>query len=107
MCLSHIVSKFYLSKESYLNTTLLVANLAASVDASGLEEMFTIIGNVRSARIVHNKDTGNSKGSGVGYVEMSTREELEDCILYFASQSPNDGKSIMVREYIPHVPKPL
>jgi RNA recognition motif-containing protein len=86
------------SKEPYLNTTLLVANLAASVDASELEDMFTILGNVRSARVVYNEDTGISKG--VGYVEMSTREELENCILHFA------GQMIMVREDVPHVPQP-
>lgn len=86
-----------------MNTTLLVANLAASVDASDLEAMFTIIGNVRSARVVYSKETGVSEG--VGYVEMSTREELENCILYFAGHI-NDGKTLMVREDRPHVPQP-
>ena len=54
-----------------MNTTLLVANLAASIDASDLESMFSIVGEVRSARIVYNTE-GVSKG--MGYVEMSTRE---------------------------------
>lgn len=85
-----------------MNTTLLVSNLATSVDASDLEHIFTIIGDVRSASVVYDKDTGISKG--IGYVEMSTREELENCILHFAAQS--DGKAIMVRENIPHVPQP-
>jgi len=88
-----------------LNTTLLVANLAASVDASDLENMFSMVGDVRSARIVYNSDTGISKG--MGYVEMSTREELENCILHFAGQFKNDGQAIMVRENIPFVPQPL
>lgn len=87
-----------------MNTILQVANLAASVDASELEAMFTIIGNVRSARVVYNNDTGISKG--VGYVEMSTREEMENCILHFAGQPINDGNAIMVREDRPHVPQP-
>lgn len=87
-----------------MNATLLVTNLAASVDASDLENMFSIIGDVRSARIVYNTETGISKG--IGYVEMSTRKELENCILHFAGQIMNDGQAIMVRENIPFVPQP-
>ena len=86
-----------------MSATLLVANLAASVDASELESMFSIVGDVRSARIVYNTETGISKG--IGYVEMSTREELENCILHFAGQIMNDGQALMVRENIPFVPQ--
>lgn len=81
-----------------MNTTLRINNLCTSVDASELESMFTIIGDVRSARVVYNETTGISKG--IGFVEMSTREELENCILHFG------GQSIMVREDIPFVPQP-
>lgn len=88
-----------------MNTTLLVANLASSVDASELEHMFSMVGNVRSARVVYNPDTGVSKG--MGYVEMSTREEMENCILHFEGQFKNDGQAIMVRENKPYVPQAL
>jgi RNA recognition motif-containing protein len=81
----------------------MVANLATSVSASELENMFSMVGNVRSTRIVYHADTGVSKG--MGYVEMSTREEMENCVLYFAGQTI-DGQAIMVRENVPHVPKP-
>lgn len=87
-----------------MNTILHVANLAASVDASDLEDMFSMVGDVRSARVVYNTDTGESKC--MGYVEMSTREELENCILHFAGQFKNDGQAIMVREDKPFTPKP-
>ena len=87
-----------------MNTTLMVANLASSVDASDLEDMFSIVGNVLSTRIVYNTDTGISKC--IGYVEMSSREELENCILHFAGQFMKDGQKIMVRENVPFVPQP-
>lgn len=87
-----------------MNTTLLVANLALSVDASDLEDMFSMVGSVRSTRIVYNTETGVSKG--MGYVEMSSREEMENCILHFEGQYKNDGQPIMVREDKPYVPQP-
>jgi RNA recognition motif-containing protein len=86
-----------------LGTALLVSNLPASVDASTLEDMFTMIGNVKAARIEYDVQTGVSKGRG--YVEMFTPEEAENCISFFHGQEKL-GQRLAVREDVPHVPKP-
>jgi RNA recognition motif-containing protein len=64
------------------------------MDASGLEDMFTLIGNVRLARIVYQEGSTNSIGRGL--VEMSTRQEAEDCALHFNGQTMS-GNTLMVR----------
>jgi RNA recognition motif-containing protein len=86
-----------------LGTALLVSNLPPSVDASMLEDMFTMVGNVKAARVEYDNDTGLSKGRG--FVEMFTPEEAENCILHFNGQD-KFGQRLAVREDVPHVPKP-
>ena len=85
-----------------MNKKVLVCNLHSSIDSSTLEDMFTIIGNVTSANVVRDQETGASQG--FGYVEMSTRKEAEDCIFLFNGQDKM-GQTLMVREYMPAVPK--
>jgi RNA recognition motif-containing protein len=86
-----------------LGTELLVSNLPPSIDASALEDMFTMIGNVKSSRVEYDTETGLSKGRG--YIEMCTPEEAENCILHFNGQDKL-GQRLAVREDKPHVPKP-
>ena len=45
-----------------------VGNLPWSVDDSELEELFTAIGQVHSARVISDRETGRSRG--FGFVEM-------------------------------------
>ena len=45
-----------------------VGNLAWSVDDSELEQMFSAIGAVTSARVITDRETGRSRG--FGFVEM-------------------------------------
>ena len=57
---------------------LYVGNLSYSVDNSQLEQLFAGFGQVQSAEVVMDRDTGRSKG--FGFVEMSTDEEAQAAI---------------------------
>jgi RNA recognition motif-containing protein len=77
---------------------LYITNLAPSIDASELEDIFTTVGNVESAQVAIDDVTG--KGLGVGYIVMSTEQEAADCIARFHGQR-QDGQVIAVVEDIP------
>ena len=51
---------------------LYVGNLSYQVDSSELEQLFAAHGQVVSAQIINDRDTGRSKG--FGFVEMGTDE---------------------------------
>ena len=57
---------------------LYVGNLSYNTSEDGLRNLFAGFGNVTSAKIVFDRDTGNSKG--FGFVEMSTDEEASAAI---------------------------
>jgi RNA recognition motif-containing protein len=57
---------------------LYCGNLSFQVDSSGLEELFSQYGQVQSAQVVMDRDTGRSKG--FGFVEMSTDSESQAAI---------------------------
>jgi len=57
---------------------LYVGNLPYSLSDSQLEEMFSAHGNVQSAQVIMDRDTGRSKG--FGFVEMGSSEEAEAAI---------------------------
>lgn len=80
-------------KERLLNATIFVSNLPLSLDSSALEDMFTRVGDVRQALIERDPMSGASLGRGT--VEMSTREEAENCVLHFNSQ-PMNGQRLAV-----------
>ena len=52
---------------------LYVGNLSYTVDSSELEQLFAAHGQVVSAQIINDRDTGRSKG--FGFVEMATDQE--------------------------------
>lgn len=78
-----------------MGTSILISNLALSIDSSTLEHMFSLIGNVRKAVIQTDASSGLSRGFGI--VEMSTSEEARDCVLHFNGQK-KDGHTLIVRE---------
>jgi RNA recognition motif-containing protein len=86
-----------------LGTKLLISNLPPSIDSITLENMFSIVGNVRAAVVTIDPETGIS--IGVGRVEMSTEEEAALGIDHYNGQNKN-GHIIFVREDKPHVPNP-
>ena len=61
-----------------MNNKLYVGNLAYSVRDNDLQQQFASFGEVQSAKVVMDRDSGRSKG--FGFVEMSTSEEAEAAI---------------------------
>lgn len=61
-----------------MGAKLYVGNLSFDVESSELEEMFGAHGNVKSAQVIMDRDTGRSKG--FGFVEMSGESEAAAAI---------------------------
>ena len=57
---------------------LYVGNLSYSVSSSELQKIFSQFGNVASAEVIQDRETGRSKG--FGFVEMSTDAEAQAAI---------------------------
>src|ERR1700733_13582818 len=77
---------------------LYVANLSYSVDSSALEQLFGAHGQVVSAQIINDRDTGRSKG--VGFVEMSSDTEAQAAITALNGQQ-HEGRALTVNEARP------
>ncbi len=77
---------------------LYVGNLSYRVTSEDLFEYFSQVGTVESANVVHDKETGRSKG--FGFVEMATKEEAFEAIAKFNGQE-YDGRHIIVNEARP------
>lgn len=77
---------------------LYVGNLAYSVTSEALEQMFLEFGNVVSAQVIQDRDTGRSKG--FGFVEMQTDEAAQQAI---AGMHEKDfgGRALTVNEAKP------
>jgi RNA recognition motif-containing protein len=81
---------------------LYVGNLAYRVSSSDLEQMFSQFGNVESAEVISDRDTGRSKG--FGFVEMSTDAEARAAIDALHDQE-HDGRRLTVNEARPREPR--
>jgi RNA recognition motif-containing protein len=81
---------------------LYVGNLSYNVDNGQLEEMFTKYGQVRSAEVIQDRDTGRSKG--FGFVEMSDDNAAREAIEGLNGQD-QDGRSLTVNEARPKEPR--
>lgn len=77
---------------------LYCGNLSYSVTSSQLEEMFSEYGNVASAEVISDRETGRSKG--FGFVEMSTDEEAKAAAAGL-NESVHDGRPLVVNEARP------
>ena len=85
-----------------MGNKLYVGNLPFSATDEGLREMFTQAGQVESAKVITDRDTGRSKG--FGFVEMSTEKEAADAISKFNGVD-FEGRSLTVNEARPMVPR--
>jgi RNA recognition motif-containing protein len=85
-----------------MGNKLYVGNLPFSATDDSLREMFAQSGQVESARIITDRDTGRSKG--FGFVEMSNEHEASDAIQKFNGKEV-DGRSLTVNEARPMVPR--
>src|SRR5580692_10168296 len=77
---------------------LYVGNLSYTVDSSELEQLFSPHGQVVSAQIINDRDTGRSKG--FGFVEMSTDEEAQAAVAALNGQQ-HGGRALTVNEARP------
>ncbi len=77
---------------------LYVGNLSYSVDSAELEQMFGQYGQVTSAQIISDRETGRSKG--FGFVEMANDDEAESAINALNGQQ-HGGRALTVNEARP------
>jgi len=76
-----------------MSSKIYVGNLPYSVTDSSLESNFAEFGNVTSAKVMMDRETGRSKG--FGFVEMASAEAAQAAISALNGMSV-DGRSIIV-----------
>jgi len=76
--------------------------MSYDMTSSLLQELFTPHGNVRSAEVIMDRDTGRSKG--FGFVEMETNEAAEAAMTTLNGQQ-HDGRALTVNEAKPKAPR--
>ena len=76
-----------------MSSKIYVGNLPYSVTDSSLKSNFAEFGGVSSARVMMDRETGNSKG--FGFVEMASAEAAQAAISALHGMSV-DGRSIVV-----------
>ena len=79
-----------------------VANLPYSTDRDQLREIFAAYGEVSSARVVTDRETGRSKG--FGFVEMPANAQAAAAVEAL-SGSEVGGRKIVVNEARPRPPR--
>ena len=86
-----------------MGNKLYVGNLAYSVRDEDLQQAFAQFGNVSSAKVMMDRDTGRSKG--FGFVEMGTDAEAQSAISGMNGQAL-DGRALVVNEARPREERP-
>lgn len=81
------------SERLSLSTKIYVGNLPYSVTDASLRSNFGEHGSVTSAKVMIDRDTGNSKG--FGFVEMASAEDAQAAITALHGMQV-DGRSIVV-----------
>lgn len=81
-----------------MSTNLFVGNLTFATTSSELENLFAEYGEVQSAQVITDRDTGRSRG--FGFVEMASSEAAEKAI------SSLDGRDVSGRQIKVNVAKP-
>lgn len=79
-------------------TKLYVGNLAYSTTNATLEKLFGEFGEVRSAQVIMDRDTGRSKG--FGFVEMANQQGGEAAIAALNGKD-YEGRQLTVNEARP------
>jgi len=82
---------------------LYVGNLAYSVTDSTLQQIFSAHGNVTSAQVIMDRDTGRSKG--FGFVEMGSDQEAQAAITAL-NGTEVEGRNLTVNEARPKTEGP-
>lgn len=81
-----------------MSTNLFVGNLTFATTSSELENLFAEYGEVSSAQVITDRDTGRSRG--FGFVEMASSDAAEKAI------SSLNGRDISGRQLKVNVAKP-
>ena len=81
-----------------MGTKLYVGNLSFSVGDSDLEKLFTAYGSVRSAQVIKDRYSGQSKG--FGFVEMGSNQEAQAAIAALNGRDI-EGRTLTVNEARP------
>ena len=85
-----------------MGNKIYVGNLPFSATSENLNELFSKFGQVDSAKIVMDRDTGRSKG--FGFVEMSDASEA-DAAIEKLNGADFGGRSLTVNEARPMEPR--
>lgn len=84
-----------------MSQKIYVGNLGFSITNEDLQAKFAQFGNVQSAKVITDRDTGRSKG--FGFVEMSTSQEASSAIDAL-NGTDFQGRNMNVSEAKPMVP---
>ena len=77
---------------------LYVGNLSYNVSSSDLQQLFSQFGDVQSAQVITDRDTG--RGKGFGFVEMGSESDANAAINGL-NDSEHDGRRLTVNEAKP------
>ena len=86
-----------------MGNKLYVGNLPYSYRDSDMQQAFSQFGNVVSAKVMMERDTGRSKG--FGFVEMGSDAEAQAAIAGMNGQQVG-GRALVVNEARPMEPRP-
>lgn len=85
-----------------MGKNLYVGNLSYDTTEDQLRDLFGAHGEVTSANVITDRDTGRSRG--FGFVEMATEEAAQSAIAALDGQAV-DGRNIRVNEARPRQPR--
>jgi RNA recognition motif-containing protein len=103
IALADSLAFFEYLEESSMGNKLYVGNLPYSFRDEDMQQAFSQFGNVSSAKVMMERDTGRSKG--FGFVEMGNDAEAQSAIAGMNGQSLG-GRSITVNEARPMEARP-
>lgn len=83
--------------------TLFIAGLPNDFDETDFREMFELYGDVTSAKLIIDRNTGKSKG--YGFIEMPDRTEGQETVAALDGAAIK-GKKLSVKEADPQAPRP-
>jgi RNA recognition motif-containing protein len=86
-----------------MGSKLYVGNLSYGTTSQDLNTLFAAHGNVTSAEVLQDRETGRSKG--FGFVQMSTDEEAAAAIAALGGKE-HDGRALTVNEARPREDRP-
>eukprot|EP00997_Jenningsia_sp_PLL12_P007932 NODE_4636_length_640_cov_183.302876_g3978_i0.p2 GENE.NODE_4636_length_640_cov_183.302876_g3978_i0~~NODE_4636_length_640_cov_183.302876_g3978_i0.p2 ORF type:complete len:112 (-),score=8.22 NODE_4636_length_640_cov_183.302876_g3978_i0:99-434(-) len=87
---------------AFYSTNLYVGNLSWTTTDEMLHKTFAQYGAVRSARVIHDRDTGRSRG--FGFVELEDEQEASAAVAALHG-SEMDGRNLRVNVAEPRQPR--